>query len=264
MTPFTPLDLSIFPAEREERLKGIMRYSIFETMLYRSSVYDHAHRVSWLAEVVGTVLAPVLPHDTNLARTIAMVHDDAEMVTGDVQAGHKVQMTPEELAELDRKEEAALMELADRYPKELNGYNYRDLLLAALKKDSVEAQISEYADKLDAYCECLHDVLAGNLSLMSGLIYNVRTSAYIDKKTPLLSKALDLVKHPFIRPFIITPPPETPVTVAQFEKFSGKPHTADSIEVITERFPFYDAWKQLIIEKGAKDSLVTQREFLPV
>ncbi|MCI0597863.1 HD domain-containing protein [Candidatus Parcubacteria bacterium] len=264
MTTFAPIDLQVFPKEREERLKAIMRYSIFDTMLYRSSVWDHAHRVSWLAEMIGTILHPVLPHDTNLARTIAMVHDDAEMVTGDVQAGHKAQMSPAELAELDKKEEEAFLALAKRYPKEVNGYNYKDMLIAALKKDSVEAQIVEYADKLDSYCECIHDLLGGNISILTGLIYNVRGSVLVEKKTPLLVEALGRVKHPFIRPFIYTPPAETPITVAQYETFSGKPHTEESIELETERFPFYDAWKKLVIEKGAKDWLITQREYLPV
>ncbi|MCC2631215.1 MAG: hypothetical protein K0S38_1024, partial [Candidatus Paceibacter sp.] len=81
---FKPIDLSVFPKEREEKLKAINRYSLFEKMMYRSSVWNHTHRVLWLAEELIPIAVKYVKLDANKVRVLALVHDDEEMITGDI------------------------------------------------------------------------------------------------------------------------------------------------------------------------------------
>lgn len=263
----TNIDLSGFPPEREATLREVFRFNLFETMLYRSNLWMHEHRVSWITEEVSALLAPYLSFDAEKARTLALVHDDAEIITGDVQAGHKAQMTAEELAAVDRAEEEAIEELARTYPETVNGYSYKMLLTEALKKDTIEAQIVSYADKFDAYNEGLHDMLAGNLTLLTSMVFYTRFFAQVKSRLPLLADALEAApKSPYILPFIQSPVPGDQVTVSDYRLFSGKPHTTESLRIDTIRYPFYDAWKCLVLEKGGAEGeqwLLTQRELMP-
>lgn len=267
MDTLSTINLDIFPKEREKRLKEIYRYSLFETMIYRSNLWMHEHRVSWIAEVVAGLLKPHLSLDIEKAKTLALVHDDAEIITGDVQLGHKAQMTKEQLAELDREEERAIETLSAQYPSEINGYSYKTLLLEALHKNTAEAQVCSYADKFDAYCEGIHEQLAGNITLLTSTILYTRFFAQVDSKLPLISEALNKAEpSPFIRPFIQSPSPGKQITVAMYKEFSGKPHTEESINKTTERYPFYDAWKKLVLERGGEEGkrwLLIQKETLP-
>lgn len=266
--PYAPaIDLDIFPKEREALLKDIYRFTLFDTMLYRSNDWMHEHRVSWITEEIATLLTPHASFDAEKARTLAMVHDDAEILTGDVQAGHKAQMTAEELAEVDRTEKEAIDKLAEAYPKEVNGYNYRELLVAALEKDTFEAQLVSYADKFDAYNESIHELLAGNFTLLTSFAFYTRFFAQVKTRLPLLVSALDAAeKSPYIYPFVHSPAPGQLITMEDYRTFAGKPHTELSLTVDTLRFPFYDAWKKLVLEHGGvegKEWLLTQREFMP-
>lgn len=267
MQQLSTIDLAVFPPEREAGLKEIWRYNLFETMVYRSNNWMHEHRVSWIVEELTPLLSPHLAFDAEKARTLALVHDDAELLTGDVQAGHKAQMTKEELLAVDRAEEEAIEKLCEAYPKEINGYDYKQLLTEALHKDTVEAQLVSYADKLDAYSEGLHDIFGGNLSLLTSTVFYTRFFSQVDARLPLLKEALDAAgKSPIIRPFVKSPVPGDPVTVADYRSFSGKPHTEESLAIDTVRFPFYDAWKRMVLAKGGDEGkrwLLEQREVMP-
>lgn len=263
----TAIDLSIFPPERESRLKEIYRYNLFEVLFYRSNDWMHEHRVFWITEELAQLLSPHTSFDAEKARTLALVHDDAEILTGDVQAGHKAQMTAEELAAVDRAEEEAIERLTETYPKEVNGYSYRQLLTEALKKDTFESQLVSYADKFDAYGEGMHELLAGNITLLTSFAFYTRFFSQVKTRLPLLVPALDGAgKSPFIYPFIQSPLPGNQVTIEHYRSFSGKPHTEETLAIDTVRFPFYDAWKKVVLNRGGeegKDWLLTQREFMP-
>ncbi len=267
MTLDTRTNLDTFPKEREERLKEIYRYSLFETMLYRSNNWMHEYRVSWIAEEVAKLIAPFASFDAEKVRVLGLVHDDAEIITGDIQAGHKAQMTSEQLAVLDENECTAVKTLAERYPKEINGYSYEELLMSAIHKDSIEGQIVSYADKFDAYCEGMHEFLGGNTTIITSLIFYARFFAQVREKLPLLKETFEKVQvSPFIFPFIKSPEPGIQISFADYARFSGKPHTKESIRIDTLLFPFYDAWKKLVIEKGKEEGeswLLEQREFIP-
>lgn len=255
---YKEIDLSIFPPDREVGLKALYRYSMFEKMYYRPNLWEHSYRVSWLVEELIPVAKKYFNIDGEMARTIALVHDDAEMITGDIQAGHKARMSEAELKEVDLAEEKAIEELAGKYPKMINGYVYKDLLTAILKKESSEAQLVAYADKLDAYCESMHDVLAGNLSLMRSVIFYVDIFALFPKKFPLLSTFLSDKNSPFSYLKNSTFPEKS-----EIKRYShlNKPHTKESILLETD-FPFYDSWKKMVIEHGKTEWLVNQKELI--
>jgi len=85
--------------ERVRELSSIGRYNMYQSF-YRSSILQHAQRVEWrLLE-----LAPLL--DTSFAleraRILAQIHDDREIPTGDIQAGHKAVMSQQMLANIDK------------------------------------------------------------------------------------------------------------------------------------------------------------------
>jgi 5'-deoxynucleotidase YfbR-like HD superfamily hydrolase len=255
------IDVSAFPDEREEKLRAIFRYSMFEVMFYRSSLWQHTHRVHWIVEELLPFTSG-MQIDHEKARVLALVHDDAEMVTGDWQAGHKAKMSPEELRAIEADEEKAVQKLAARYPETVYGFNYAALLRHAIHKDCVEAQIVSYADRFDAYCETLHEILAGNLGLLWSLMLYERWLASYASKYPAL-KPLITQQSPFIlggdNRF------QPPHVDTEAYRFLGKPHTLESLRHPTD-FGFYNAWRLLVEKRGGDEGvrwLTEQKESLP-
>lgn len=257
----TPIDLSAFPKEREEKLRGILRYSLFETMYYRSSVWDHAQRVAWIVDEIAPFITKY-GGDAEKARIMALVHDDAEMVTGDYQAGHKAQMTPEQLKKLDEEEELAVEHLAESYPKMVHGYEYATLLKHMVHKDCIEAVFVSYADKFDAQNETLHEVLAGNLTLVWSLMFYGQWFAQYVQKFPMLAE-FSKEKSSFILGSDNRFQPQH--VRSKIYAFAGKPHSEESLLHPTD-FEFYNAWREMVLRRGGEDGkqmLLNQREFLP-
>ncbi|OHA89707.1 MAG: hypothetical protein A2741_02020 [Candidatus Zambryskibacteria bacterium RIFCSPHIGHO2_01_FULL_43_27] len=256
---YKEIDLSIFPPERETGLKNLYRYSMFEVMFYRPNLWEHSHRVSWLVEELAPVAQKYFDIDIEKARVLALVHNDAEMITGDVQAGHKARMTEEKLKVIELAEEKAIEILAEKYPKQVHGYEYRDLLMRALKKDSIEAQLVMYTDKLDALCESMHELFAGNLSFIRSMMFYVDIFAQFPKKFPQLTSLLSNKDSPFV--YIKD---RTNLDKSEYKRYKqlDKPYTQDSIVLETD-FPFYDSWKKMVIKRGKIDWLLNQRELLP-
>lgn len=257
----TPIDLSAFPKEREEKLRAIMRYSLFEVMYYRSSVWHHAKRVAWIIDEIAPFITKY-GGDIEKARVMALVHDDAEMVTGDYQAGHKAQMTREQLQKLDEEEELAVEKLAASYPKMVHDYEYAVLLRHMVRKDCIEAVFVSYADKFDAQNETLHEILAGNLTLLWSLMFYGQWFANYVRKFPMLAE-FSKEKSPFI---LGSDNRFQPHHVGfQNYAYAGKPHTEDSLTHPTD-FAFYNAWREMVLRRGGdegKTQLLNQKEFLP-
>src|SRR3989344_4105231 len=97
-TPYLDPRLEPFP-DRTEQLRAIIRYrDAYPVMFYRQNVLHHVMRVSWLANELADVAAATFPrYDPRKAELIALVHDDAEIITGDYQASYRTQLTREEL-----------------------------------------------------------------------------------------------------------------------------------------------------------------------
>lgn len=256
---FNNIDFSSWPPEREQKLKNIWRYSMFERMYYRSNLWMHTHRMLWMIETTADISTKTLHIDVNKARTLALVHDDAEMITGDIQAGHKFFMSKTQLKKIDEAEEEAIGQLSRRFPKKLNGYSYEELLTRALQKDTPESQLVMYFDKLDAFCECLHEILAGNILFLRSVMFYERIMTLFPTTHPLIAEMLEEKELPFFDVERRESP--TKVTVASDAHFN-RPHTPASIKIKSD-FPFYNSWRELVAERGGKEGtrwLTKQRE----
>ncbi len=244
--------LKDFPREREEKLRNIKRYSMFDVFYYRSTLWHHSLRVFYFVdEFADVVKNALLELDLNKARILALVHDDAEIITGDVQLGHKQRMTYEQLKEVEKNEMKAIEKISEIYPKEVGEYNYRDLLYSALKKDTIEAQLVSYADKLDAYCESLHEVFGGNISALRAVINYVGVLKDVKEKFPALKP---IFNHE--RSFLTTTDFYTDPWRVHKENYAhlGKPHTLENIRKETE-FVLYNTWKNLVLDNLGGEGL---------
>lgn len=249
---YEPLDLSAFPHEREASLRGISRYSMFEVMYYRPTLWEHAHKVLWIVEELLSAVPSHVRVDPKKARIMAFVHDDAEILTGDIQAGHKARMSAEQLRKLEEDELRAARDLSERYPKEVHGYEYAGLLFEMVHKETPESQLVGLADKLDARCETFHELFGGNFSFVSSTAFYISTLHRLGEKLPLFAAFIRDKAHPLLQD--LGPlPSDGKLRPADFAHFN-KPHTIESLEA-PSRFPFYDAWRKLICDRGGEEGV---------
>ncbi len=256
MYDYTDL-LSPLPLNRQQMLDEIARWSIAKVFYHRSSVLLHSERVGIMVDDISPLAEKCLPgYDAKKAGILARVHDDHEQVksVGDVQACHKALMTPAQKKRLEAKEVAAIQKLAKEFPGNIDGYNYGKLLFCGYAKDCAVSQVVKWCDKLESFCEALHEVLAGNISVLPNLLMDVVVLDRFTEKYPLVAPLLKNAKHPLLNfEFRVT------------KLFGGeaKPHSKRSITRKTN-FPFYCHWKKLIVnhlgQKGI-DYLVRQKEF---
>lgn len=252
--------ISVFPITREEKLRAIKRFSMTDVFFYRSSLWHHSLRVYFIVNELSKFSQEILPEcDWKKAGVLALVHDDAEMITGDVQLGHKQVMTENQLKEVQSNEVAAIEILASEFSGSLGGYSYKELLKHALHKDCIEAQVVSYADKFDAYCESLHEVLAGNMQALRAVINYVAILEGFKRKYPLLEPLLESKDSPLID--IGRRTDMWHVNQHNYD-WLNRPHTAESIKRETE-FSFYNTWKTLVVENLGQEGveiLTTQVE----
>lgn len=220
---------------------------MFDVHMYRSSVWQHLHRVYWIVDEL-LPYTKGLKIDKEKARVLALVHDDTEIIIGDYQAGHKGKMTKKQLKKLEDEEIEGCKRLAKRFPKEVHGYNYLDLLLTTARKDSPESLLVMYADRIDAHCECMHEILAGNYSAMWAFMFYDLWFGTFMTKNPVFA-ALFKTDSPFIFGDNRYEPDK--LFAKDYERFE-KPHTARSIQIATD-FPFYNAWRKTVLRRGGKE-----------
>lgn len=260
--------LSRFPPWREEKLRAIKRFCVAEVFFYRSSVWHHSLRVHFITRELSKLAQLLIRgYEADKANILALVHDDAEMITGDIPLANKERMTDDELQEMRNKEAEAIRILTedDDTPCTLSlgkrCYFYEELLLNALNKDCVEAQVVSYADKLDAWCESLHDLFAGNLlAVRPAISYGSRLRELKDKY-PALRPLLAHANSPLTNT-------NTRLDPIRFQRKNylhlGKPHTPDSVLKETE-IVFYNLWRTLVLEHLGKEGmelLTVQKEFM--
>ncbi len=254
--------LKSFPPEREEKLREIERYSAADVYFYRPNLWHHSLRVALIVEKLSPFIKEALPQcDIKKAKVLALVHDDAEIITGDVQVAHKDQMTKEELEKVDNDEAEAIEEISKEYPEEAGGYNYRNLLIHALKKDCIEARVVSYADKVDAFCESMHELLGGNLLGLRPVIGETLIIYNFGNKYPELKPLLEKKESPFIDiKKVINPMREHKERYVHL----NRPHTRESIMKETE-WPVYNEWKRMVMENLGEEGieiLTTKKESL--
>jgi len=136
------------------------------------------------------------------------------------------------------------------WPEEINGFTYRALLYHALRKDCAEAEVVSWVDKVEGFCECLHEVHAGNQRFVGA------GKAYVDKINGLTTKHPRLRQiagkdHPLLQ--LPTQPPMERIL------HDGRHHTEESVKRNTG-IPHYDRWKELTMAYFGIGELVDIRE----
>lgn len=246
---------------RDKKLQSIIRYNMFSPMYYRTDLLLHSKRIVWLLEELIPYAKKVFPgFNTDLARTMATVHDDLEIALGDIMLGEKLTYTKKQHEELYKKEQLAIEEVAHGFPDTINGFRYKQLMQRyqmfeeylhpdlGIMMDDPEAMLVKYCDKMEGYCEALHELYAGNIRFADGHLPGERTPFEVytkvfkefTKKFPLFNR-MKIFNHPLL---------QNPLDIsAEAILKKAKPHTVSSILKPIGN-PHYDAWKQISIEKG--------------
>lgn len=253
---------------RDDDLRRTTRYDMYDVMLYRTNLYTHSHRTAALVRALNPIVCELFEgYDPKRAELIALVHDDAEIVFGDIQAGNKSKMTPEQLREVHEQEARAIKKIAKRFPKQVDKYQYETLLCEAADYSSLEAQIVCYADKYDALGEAYHEALAGNHFFVTNVI-----NEYGKIPTPFEYYrdffAGFLHKFPSLAPIFAVPPPMLlPVHTDGYQSLvrHAAPHSPASLKKITGHH-HYDIWKNIVINDTNPEvvgDLLRVKETLP-
>lgn len=225
-------------------------------MFYRTDDFIHSQRVLWHLEEALPDIQLVYgdAFDTDFARILALVHDDAEIITGDVQLYDKERMEHEELQALAQQEKAAIPKMVQKYGALAQGYDYGKLLLAAKEKEVLEAQFVSFFDKFDGAGEAWHEVMAGNSDFLIPACEHKRDGGYVrrlrefTKKYPAMTAFFERFPQYIPEPFDFTS------AVGQ-----GRPHTADSLQN-DSGYPPYERWKRTIMKREGVSLLVAKVE----
>ncbi|MFA6585889.1 MAG: YfbR-like 5'-deoxynucleotidase [Candidatus Paceibacterota bacterium] len=252
---------------REDNLRNITRYSLYDVMWYRTDLWIHSRRVAWIVKEISPLVKKVFgdKFDEKKAYISALVHDDAEMIIGDIQAGNKDTMTEEQIHKLDDLEKEAVKELVKRFPSNVDGYVYKILLDEAVNKNSLESMVVDWADKYDGFCEALHEIFAGHQLWTRNVVnkygtISLPTDHYMkyfskfEKKFPESKKLFIEVNQLFKVPEFID--------IHKIVKLV-KECTANSINKKTGYLP-YDLWISITLKNGTEEdiaNLYRKKEF---
>ena len=146
------------------RMRYIGRWSLMRNSL-PENIQEHSHMVAVLAHALGVIRRDVfhVPCNPDEAATVALFHDSAEILTGDLPTPIKYHSN--EIRDAYKQVEAlACHKLLDTLPAEIRGA-YEPLLGGEIEErvhDLVKA-----ADKLSAYIKCIEERKAGNNEFLS-------------------------------------------------------------------------------------------------
>lgn len=253
----TPITLIGFEG-REEILAKIKRYihHITPIMYYRTNDLTHSRRVLWhLEQALPDILTIYHHFEVDFARTLAVVHDDVEILTGDVQLYDKEHMRKEELEVLAKEESHAIPRMVKKYNAIANGYDYGELLSAGKEKSKLEAQFVSFFDKFDGGGEAWHEVWAGNhrfLRPAGGIPEEggyVRRLNEFPRKYPTMAIFFEQFLEYLPKPFDFK---------SVVEK--SQPHTEASL-LRDSGYPLYERWRRTIMHREGIEKLITQIEF---
>ena len=239
---------------RKKDLEKTIRYHTFCVMFYRTNLWVHSNRVeSIVKEFLPTVLATYPDFDGKMALLIPRFHDDHELIIGDIPTLLKLMMNGEEHSLLEQEEIAAAELLSRSYGNpQIEGYQYHDLLMHAILNDCREAQLFKLADKLDGYCEALHEVLAGNTGFLEPVInYVGKTFNDLPGNFPLIK---EIFKGQQLFNFLVT-------DLKPYFKYGGIGaflHTPESIKEETGIF-HYELWKKITLSMSDGMDLLTRK-----
>ncbi len=260
--------LHTLPA-RVEALRAIKRFHIYDPMYYRSDDDMHSRRVAKIAYAIAPLHPAAATLDLQRLFLLGIIHDDDEIIAGDVQASAKRKMSATQLAAVNREKANAIEHLAERFPTMVGNTRYRDLLLEAQTCETLESQLVKLADRIDAWGEGLHELYAGNHGFLR---------RHIDPEFgPLdlpVENSPDMIlevarRYPSVRPVLdaIAPRLSLGFTLDDGRRVCerGTPHTEQSVQA-PSGCAGYDFWKGLLLTKDDGQelrNLVHQQEFPP-
>jgi 5'-deoxynucleotidase len=146
------------------RMRYIGRWSLMRNSL-PENIQEHSHMVAVLAHALGVIRRDVfhVPCNPDEAATVALFHDSAEILTGDLPTPIKYHSN--EIRDSYKEVEAlACHKLLDTLPEELRGAY--EPLLAGETEERVH-DLVKAADKLSAYIKCIEERKAGNNEFLS-------------------------------------------------------------------------------------------------
>jgi 5'-deoxynucleotidase YfbR-like HD superfamily hydrolase len=246
-----------------EQLEKIERYSLYKPMYYRTNDKSHSKNVFYLLKEAMPKIRKTFPKfDEEKALVMAAVHDDAEILIGDFQAGNKAKLNKKELEELKQKELNAIEEMSKKYPQTIHNQNYKQLLLEVLHMNTIEATVVKYLDRFDAFGESCHEVFAGNTAFTTQVeneygTIELPTPYYItrfnehEKNYPLITELIEKNQIPFLKKFMN-------IKIENIVK-NKKPHTSNSLLSQTNSLE-YNFWKKTLVKHKLDKKLLLKVE----
>jgi HD containing hydrolase-like enzyme len=280
--PFLPQELLLWL----QKLNHIRRFSIMPTMYYRDYVGIHQQRVGEMFSLSQHLVRYCLGKnsiawaggfDFEYATTFSKNHDIIEGVSpfGDIPTPTKEHLSKASrtIIESTEKKLADIM-LSQVFfsPFLQSPPHMRQLLHDTLEKQTLEAKLVSYIDKIDGFMTCFHEVAAGNESFREPFFNYIRIirEIYEWKKYPELqplfrtsasgySKYLqdihpegyeDTYEH-FKMAFALF---DTPEILRQAEEIdaiieNGFPHSSKTLWN-RFHFPLYTLWKNIVMKMG--------------
>lgn len=150
---------------RKEELKKVFRYvwSPCDPMFYRPNLYIHSNRVEWIANEIAILLNNFENKvNVELVKELARFHDDTEIITGDFLSMDKENFSKIQQNDYENDSQRAINILYDNYKNISEKFDYKDILQILEKKEWLEFNIVDFADKLDAHLEISHELFAWN------------------------------------------------------------------------------------------------------
>ncbi len=139
------------------RMKYINRWSLMRNTR-TESVAEHSHQTAVLAHALALIEQKIFNKkvDPNLCAAMAVFHETAEVLTGDLPTPVKY-FNPQIKKAYKDVEKFAENKLLASLPKELK----TEMTALVQPPDSLEKQLVKYADKLAALIKCIEE-LSGN------------------------------------------------------------------------------------------------------
>lgn len=139
-------------------MRFINRWSLMRSN-FNENVAEHSHCVAILAHSLCIIQNKLFGGslDADRAAVIALYHETAEVITGDLPTPIKYFNNGITTAYKDLESQAEQKIIA-QLPPELKG----ELSEYVIDKSSDEYKVVKYADKLSAYIKCIEEIVAGN------------------------------------------------------------------------------------------------------
>ena len=141
------------------RMKLINRWSLMKAN-DRENIAEHSAQTAQIAHALAVIKNRLFGGNINTDRvtTLALYHEAAEVITGDLPTPIKY-FNPEIRTAFKEIEDLANKKLLSMIPKELEE-DYRDIVIQA--EDTYEHMLVKAADKISAYVKCIEEMRSGN------------------------------------------------------------------------------------------------------